>query len=893
MPLFKLLVVILLLTAPELLQAQNNILNGLGVASPTGMSVDTAGNLYLAEQGRVRRIDLNTGEVATLVVGPGQAVMDGDTARSYSYDVKLDSAGNLYWSDTAAHKVKRMDAATGAISVIAGTGDNGYSGDGGSAFNAALSLPTGLAVDGFALYIADAGNHTVRRVDLITGMIITIAGTGFEGTSVDGGKAAEAKLSSPNGIAVDNAGNIFVSEMGSHRIRRVNGAGGVISTVAGTGSAGYNGDGITASQASLRSPGLMTFDLFGNLIFADVSNNKVRMVDGSTGLIWTIAGGRAASLKGPAGVAVTSNGELLVAESKGNSLRRISLPGAEEYTGLKLNLPSDTAVFSRHALISARLVAHGGLPSKATGTVTFSYNAAEGVVSLGTAPVANGVATLDVKLENVGPLKLNAEYLGDSGFAPTSTFTRGEPGGADVPLLVTPLVTVSLNSTSPAAGQPVTLKASILPANQDGSIEFRDGNSVLGRSSLLAGESLLTSSDLATGAHTITAVYLGADFPPSSSEQFPFKVKKAALAQLVSSRNPAGPGDSVTFHALLSPSTAAGSVSFFDNGDLVGAAKLNSDFPGTATWVTKSLGAGTHNISVRFDGDDDTVGATSSPLVQTVLGGATVRLFASPLQPAAGQAVTYTAVINPQSATGTVRFFDNGVMIGTAPIRAGSASIVIPNFIFGPHSLVAGYSGDTNLLGASSQAFEQSPSRASSSILLIPASNPAISGQSLGISVQVTPATASGTVRLLDGEALLGTITLQNGRGSVLTNALGIGVHSLQAVYSGDSLLSPSASPVVVEVVRGATSVILNASSARGAPSGQVVLNAVLSPRTATGNVMFFDGATSLGTVAFASGVASISVTGLTVGTHSIRAVYSGDGFYMANNSGIFSLVVN
>ena len=891
MPLYKLLVLQALLIIPEVLQAQNNFLNGLGVASPTGMTVDAAGNLYLAEQGRVRRIDLNSGEVVTLVVGSGQAVMDGDTARTYSYDVKLDTAGNLYWSDTAAHMVKRMDSATGAISVVAGTGDNGYSGDGGSAFNAALSLPTGLAVDGFALYIADAGNHTVRRVDLITGMILTIAGMGSEGISLDGGKASQAKLSSPNGLVVDNAGNVFVSEMGSHRIRRVD-AGGLISTVAGTGLAGYNGDGIAASQASLRSPGLMTFDLFGNLIFADVLNNRVRMVDPSTGLIWTVAGARAASLKGPGGVAVTSSGELFIAESKGNSLRRLSLPGAEAYTGMKLSLPANNGIYSRGALIAARLMAQDGSSMKATGTVAFSYNTADGVVSLGTASLSNGVAILDVKFNTVGSLKLNAEFLGDGVFAPTSTFTRGESGGADVPFLVTPLISVSLNTASPVGGQPVTLKASILPANQEGAIEFRDANIVLGRSSLAAGESLFTSSDLAAGVHSVTAVYIAPDFPLSSSEQFPFKVKKGASAQLVSSRNPAGQGDSVTFHALLSPSSASGSISFFDNGDLVGTAKLNSDFPGTATWVTQSLGAGNHAISARFDGDDDTVGAASSPLLQTVLGGTVVRLSASPLNPAVGQAVTYTAVINPQSATGTVRFLDNGVFIGSASIRGGSASVVVPNFTFGTHALVAGYSGDTNLLGASSQILEQSVSRAVSSILLIPSTNPTVPGQSLGITIVVTPATASGSVRLLEGDALLAVITLQNGRGSVSTNALGLGVHPLQAIYLGDSLLSPSSSAVVVEVVRGATNVTLTAPANPVAAGSQVSITAQIAPRIATGNVQFFDGSTSLGTVAFSAGFASIAVPSLTAGTHAIRATYSGDGLNIASSSSVLSLVV-
>jgi sugar lactone lactonase YvrE/pimeloyl-ACP methyl ester carboxylesterase len=202
----------------------------------------------------------------------------------------FDTAGNLFIADTANNVVRRVDAVTGIITTVAGTGVAGFSGDGGAAINAELNKPVDLTTDRAGnIYVSDVSNARVRKINVDTGIISTFAGNGINGFSGDGGPATDAALSFPNGIKFDPAGNLFFADSLNNRIRRIDGITGVITTVAGTGVSGFSGDGGPATNATFGFPSDVRIDTAGNIYIADFQNNRIRKVD-TSGTINTIAG---------------------------------------------------------------------------------------------------------------------------------------------------------------------------------------------------------------------------------------------------------------------------------------------------------------------------------------------------------------------------------------------------------------------------------------------------------------------------------------------------------------------------------------------------------------------------------------------------------------------------
>jgi len=190
--------------------------------------------------------------------------------------VSVDAAGNIYIADTSNCRIRKVNT-YGQISTYAGTGVCDYSGDGGAAITAKLNNPRHIALDSSGnLYIADTDNHRIRKITAATGTITTVAGTGSSGGAGDGGPAVNARLNHPRGVFVDASGNIYIADTDNHRIRKVTTATGTITTVAGTGTEGSWGDGWLAANAQLDHPGGVFVDASGNIYIADTDNSKVR-----------------------------------------------------------------------------------------------------------------------------------------------------------------------------------------------------------------------------------------------------------------------------------------------------------------------------------------------------------------------------------------------------------------------------------------------------------------------------------------------------------------------------------------------------------------------------------------------------------------------------------------
>jgi sugar lactone lactonase YvrE len=353
------------------------------LAGPQGLAFDGSGDLLIADTDNhlIRKVDVSTGVISTMA-GTGTPGFSGDGGAATSAQllhpaaVTVDPTGDLYIADTGNHRIRKVEASTGTITTVAGTGVGGLSGDGGAATAAQLANPQGVALDLMGdLLIADTGNGRVRKVDLSTGMIQTFA-----------------VVTTPTGLAPDGTGQVYVSSSGDHRVFKV-GAGG-IDIVAGTGGAGFNGDGQAGFMAQLVTPIGLALDPSGGLLIADSGNDRIRRVDLATGIIETVAGtgiggfsgdgdpATSAQLLAPQGVAVDLSGDLLIVDTGNHRVRKASLDTAPPSVTITSAVDGD-----------GNTVADGG--SSLSSSMTFSFTATDdqGVLGLecsldGSPPVA-------------------------------------------------------------------------------------------------------------------------------------------------------------------------------------------------------------------------------------------------------------------------------------------------------------------------------------------------------------------------------------------------------------------------------------------------------------------------------------------------------------------------
>ena len=894
------------------------------IHEPLGIATDGAGNFYYTDSGNnfVGKVD-PAGNL-TYVAGTGapgfspNGTIAANALISAPSAILLDGAGNIYFSDTGNNVVREIVQATGLIETVAGTGTIGYTGDGAAATLATLSHAEGLAIDSAGnLYIADTGNSVIREVGATTGIITTIAGTATAGYTGDGGLATSATLDQPWGIFAWSDGSLYIADFMNNAIRRID-ATGKITTVAGNGTAGYTGDTGPATAATMDHPASVALDAAGDFFVSDSENNVVRKVNGTTRIITTLAATGVAGSSGdgfdadnamvtlnkPYGLALDAAGDLYVADRLGLVVREILATVARiQYKDIKVTNTSAPTIqeIDNDGNAALHLSSITAVSNAAIDPATTTCSTAA-AMSPGTACVIGA----EFKPETVGsPIDGSISIASDSSNTPLTILLYGNS------LSIEPTTTTLTSNVNPSAvGGAVTFAATVASGSSTltGSVQFLDGTTVLGGTAVLlnttARTATYTTTSLALGSHSITAVYSGDNANQTSTSSALIQVvKQTSSLSLTSNDNPAHVYDPITFTVTASESpsggtTPTGAVVFSADGSQLpnGTIALAN---GVASYTTSLLASGTHNITASYAGDTNDLAGSSNTLIQVVnLATTATALTSSNATVPLTTTVTFTASVNGGSTstpTGNVVFKDGTATIGTTAVNnAGVATFATSSLTAGSHQITAAYQGDTDFAASTSAALTETIQKIATSTAVTSNLNPADAGAAVAFTVTVTAASTTtpnvaitGSVNLMEGSTVVGTGTLTaSGTGpavataTITVSSLAPGAAAITAVYAGDNNYVTSTSNGLLETITLATSSIaLVANPTTAIATKPVTLTATLTSNggTPTGSVSFLDGTVTIGTGNLNKGVASFTTSTLAVGSHSMTAVYNGD----------------
>ncbi len=898
---------------------------------PSGLAVDAAGNLFLADtvNSRIRRVDAATQNISTYA-GAGTAGFLNDNGPATAAQIALpsqlalDGAGNLYIADTDNNAIRRVDTA-GNISTVAGTlGQANYTGDNGPATGATLNAPQGIAVTPSGdLIIADTGNHVIRLVTASDGKIYTIAGTHSPGYNGDNIPAISAQLNSPVSVAIRGSdGAIAIADQNNNRVRLV--LAGTITTLAGTGNEGYTGDGGPASQAALHGPDALTFDPAGDLIVADGSNNCVRLVSAAQGTIITLTGTAnaedysgdggpevAAHMHGPDGLFFDASGNLWISDQYNNRVRKVngSLLSIH-YPIIKVGKTSAPVAESmmnagnEPLTVTAATLQQAALDPSTTactqGSVAPSLSCSMGVE----------FAPTHVSPDNQMPITGSITWHTN---APNVTPIDKLSG---IVLSVEPTTVAITSSANPGlVGQSITLTATVTSADtgRTGTVIFNEGNSTWCAPSVQLsanGTATCTIPSLSLGVHTFTASYSGDNNNAASqSPSFTETIKQRAALAFSASPNPAVVTTSVTLSiaAQDNSGTPTGAVTLFDGGTQL--AVVNLDANGNASWSSNAFAVGTHNLSAQYAGDGSNIPDTAHTTLTVNQASTNTSLSAAYNNVTVGSPVPLTATVSSNvgpALTGSVQFLDGTSVLGSAPLGSnGAATLSATTLAPGTHTLLAVYSGDTDNATSTSAPFAETIQQIATVTTLGADVDPLNAGATVHLAaiVRLTPGAATdgaltGTVTFSDGSTTLGTAPLNaSGQATLAVSSLTVGSHSIAAHFSGNTNYAASNSTNLTETVQQTATVTTLSSAATTSLTGKVANFSSLVTSTTgipTGSVSYRDNGTVLGTSPLdAHGMASFSISALSTGNHQITATYNGDPNYTTSTSPGLQQTVN
>lgn len=541
-------------------------------------------------------------------------------------------------------------------------------------------------------------------------------------------------------------------------------------------------------------------------------------------------------------------------------------------------------------------------PRVLTAQVT-GFTPASGIVSfyasdvlLGTAALADGVATLVVSNLPVGLSLLKAVYAGEGdnlGSASNGLLDDVQPAQA---------TTTVLTATAPssAAGESVTLAATVSGASPGGMVTFYSGSRAIGIAAVVNGVATVDVNNLPRGNNVLSAVYQGDAYNAQSTSATVTEVVNRApsttaesVTTLMASNRSSAPGAPVTLTAQVSGATPGGTVNFYNLNQLLGSATLVN---GLATLTVSNLPAGVDRLRARYLGDTLNTASNSAYINTTVLAPSTVGLAASASSASLGEPLTFTASVSGTNPGGVVSFFNDGVLLGSAAIVAGQASLTTFSLPLGSSTVTAVYSGDASNAVGSSTSFAVTIAPASTETVLSTSAGTTAQGADLTLTAAVSGTGApSGTVTFYNGTTALGSASVVGGVAVLTISNLSAGTASLTAVFEGDAGNVASSSTAVSQTIASAdyTQTALSVSAISTIYGAPVTLTARINGAgTASGSVTFYNGATVLGTAVVSGGVASLAVGSLPVGVASINASYGGDASHAASASDTVSATV-
>ena len=845
-----------------------------------------------------------TGQLATVAgtdtagnLGDGGAALSAELDRPWA--TATDATGNVYFTDSTNNLVRMVPHTDGTyfgqtmtaghLYTIVGTGGGGYAGDAGSAADAELFDPQGLAVDVHGdLVIADSANDRVRFVpassgtffgqDMTAGDIYTLAGDGTAGYYGDTGPAVTARLDDPVGVAVDSSGNVVIADSGNNVVRMVPTVSGTyfgqamtagdIYTVAGSGTAGYrNGP---ASSAELDLPASVAVDANGDLFVGDSANSAIRELPATSGTyfgdamtagdMYTVAGGTAAGDAGnggPAtaarieeayGLATDASGDLFLADYSGTpgsgDVREIA---ATSHTSFGISMtagdiyqvasglsgPTGIASSPSGALYLADFLANEikvvGTSPSITSANAATFTADVGgtfTVTAGGSPTPTfssaGSLPAGVNLAANGTLA-GTPALGTAGTYPITVYASngvGSPASQNVTLTVSPAstsVAVSASPVEPSVASTATIRATVSPTPDGGTVAFRDADGYITGCAAVpvsSGVASCTTSTIASTASDVVAASFAGDAQYASSGGSLTLTPSPATTSLVLTSSPVVPTAlaTATLTATVSPSPDGGTVAFSSaEGNVTGCgAQPVNPLTGVATCTTQALAApGVDTFQATYSGSADYQASTASLPVTIGQAVTSVVMTTSPSPIVVGSPMKLTATVTGPDGPvngGTIAFGDTGGAVipadacGAVPVSDGTARCEVTTVpSANPDTLTASYSG-TTLYAADTVTSTVSPDKRSTALIVSASTGELVVGHTTTLTASLNQ-TAPGTLAFSDSAGLVsgcGAVPMSSGPDDTMiaTCTTGspnaIGNDTITVSYAGDALDNPT-----------------------------------------------------------------------------------------------------